>query len=118
MNDKDIRQIFSHNLRGRLELKNKSQADLARAVGVSQVSVSNWVNGEILPRPKMIEKICNYLQCSADDLLTDHTREVELAPEDVIAEEISNRPRLFKLMLYAARLTDTELDDLIERVKK
>ena len=118
MNDKDIRQVFARNLRYRLDSKKRTQADLSRAVGVSQTSVSHWINGEILPRPKMVEKICAYLVCSADDLLTDHTKIVELAPEDVIAEELRERPRLFKLMLYAAKLTDAELDELIARAKK
>ena len=118
MNDKDIRQTFSRNLRNRLEAKRKTQADLARALDVSQVSVSNWINGETLPRPKMIERICRFVMCSADDLMTDHTKTAELAPEDVIAEELRDRPRLFKLMLYAAKLNDEELDDLIARAKK
>ena len=118
MNETDIRQIFARNLRNRLEAKRKTQADLSRAVGVSQTSVSHWVNAELLPRPKMIEKICAFLFCSADDLLSDNTREVALAPEDVMAEELRDRPKLFKLMLYAAKLSDAELDDLIARVKK
>lgn len=118
MSEKDIKQVFSRNLRNWLDMKKKTQADLSRAVGVSQTSVSNWVNAEILPRPKMIEKICVFLSCSSDDLMTDHTKEVELAPEDVIAEELRDRPRLFKLMLYAAKLSDAELDELIAGIKK
>ena len=118
MKTKDIKQVFSTNLRNRLYAKNISQADLSRAVGASQTSVSHWINGEILPRPNMIDKIARFLVCSSDDLLTDHTKVVELSPEDVLAEELRENSRLFRLMFYAAKLSDDELDDLIEQVKR
>lgn len=40
------KKIFSENLRNKLFAKNKNQAQLAKFVGVSQTSVSHWVNGE------------------------------------------------------------------------
>lgn len=116
--EQDIRQIFATNLRNRLAAKRWSQADLSRAVGASQTSVSLWINAEVLPRPNMVKKICQFLGCSSDDLMTDQSKTVELAPEDVIASEIRDNPKLFRLMLYAARLSDAELDALIERAKK
>lgn len=118
METKDIKTIFSENLRNKLIAKNKTQAQLAKAVGVSQTTVSFWVNGEKMPRSNMIDKICQYLVCSSDELLTDQNKPVELLPEDIIAEEIRNNPRLFRLMFYAANLSDAELDELIARVKK
>lgn len=115
---KDVKTIFSENLRNKLIAKNKTQAELAKAVGVSQTTVSFWVNGEKMPRSNMIDKICQYLICSSDELLTDNDKPVELLPEDIIAEELRDNPRLFKLMIYASKLTDTELDELIARLKK
>lgn len=115
---KTVKEVFSTNLRNKLVEKNKSQADLARFCGVSQTSASHWVNGEILPRPKMIDKICVFLSCTSDDLMIDHSKTVALAPEDIIAEELRDNPRLMKLMLYAMKLSDTELDALIARIRK
>ena len=51
-------------------------------------------------------------------IITNYIQQVELAPEDVIAEELRENPRLFRLMMYASRLSNDELDELIERVKK
>ncbi len=115
---KTVKEIFSTNLRNRLYEKNKTQAQLAKYVGVSQTSVSHWINGEILPRPKMIDKICDFLICTSDDLMTDHSKSVELAPVDIIAEEIQSNPLLMRLMLYAMKLSDEELTALLERIKK
>lgn len=115
---RDIKSIFSENLRNKLIAKNKTQAQLAKFVGVSQTSVSLWCNGEVMPRSNMVDKIAKFLVCPSDELMTDHTKEVELAPEDIIAEAIHENPRLFRLMMYASRLSNEELDELIARAKK
>lgn len=51
---------LSHNL---------SQVDLARKLGVSKQSVSNWENDNILPSIDVLKKICSFFSCSADYLL-------------------------------------------------
>lgn len=103
------KEIFGRNLRNRLDAKNRSQNDLARFLNVTPTAVSRWVNGEALPRANMIDRICVYLGCSAEDLMTDHTKVAVLAPEDVIAEEIHDNPRLFQLFMVALRATDEDL---------
>lgn len=66
----------------------------------------------------MIDKLCTFLHCSVEDLTTDHSKPVEYAPEDIIAEQINENPRLMRLMLHAMKLSDAELDKLIEDIKK
>ena len=113
-----MNEIFSRNLRNMLYARNRSQVELAKALKVTETSVSYWVNGSVVPRHKTVDKICQFLNCSRDDLMVDHSQTVELAPEDVLAEEMRDRPKLFRLMFYASKLTDQELDDLIARAKK
>lgn len=103
------KEIFGRNLRNKLDAKNRSQNDLARFLKVTPTAVSRWVNGEAMPRANMLDRICNYLGTTADDLLTDHTKVAILLPEDVIAEEIHNNPRLFQLFMVAVRATDEDL---------
>lgn len=112
------KEVFAENLRNKLYERNRSQAELAKALDVSQVIVSRWVNGISMPRANKIDGICTYLRCDRADLLTDHTQEVELAPEDIIAGEIQNNPRLFKLMISAMKLSDDKLDILIDYARK
>ena len=112
------KELFGYNLRNQLEAKRKTQADLARFLDKTPTSVSRWVNGESLPRPDMLDRICVFLMCSAEDLMTDHTKTVVLAPEDVLAEELHERPRLFRLMFYASKMDDDNLDALIQIAEK
>ena len=115
---KTTAELFGENLRNQLILKNKSQADIARHLKVTEASVSRWVNGLSMPRANMIDKLCTFLHCSVEDLTTDHSKPVEYAPEDIIAEQINENPRLMRLMMYAMKLSETELDKLIEDIKK
>ena len=112
---KTMYEIFSRNLRNMLYAKNKTQAQLAKAVKVTETSVSHWVNGEVVPRPKKVDEICKYLNCTREDLTIDHEQTVEQAPEDVMAEQLRENPKLFKLMIYAIRLSDDGLDALIKK---
>lgn len=111
-------EIFAENLRNMLIARNKKQADLARFTGATSATVTYWCNGQAMPRAKMIDKICLFLHCSVEDLTTDHSKPVEYAPEDIIAEQINENPRLMRLMLHAMKLSDAELDKLIEDIKK
>ena len=45
-----LNSVFMENLRYYLELRRKSQIDLARAVDVSSSTVSDWINGRKIPR--------------------------------------------------------------------
>lgn len=105
----DTKEIFGRNLRNKLDAKQRSQNDLARYLKVTSTAVSRWVNAEALPRSNMIDRICVYLGCDVEDLMTDHTKVATLMPEDVIADEIHNNPRLFQLFMVAIRSTDTDL---------
>jgi hypothetical protein len=50
--------------------------------------------------------------------MTDHTKAIELAPEEVLAEEMNERPRLFRLMFIASKMSDENLDALIQIAEK
>lgn len=49
--------------------KNWTQVDLAKALGVSKQSVSNWENDNILPSVDMVIKIAGVFSVSTDYLL-------------------------------------------------
>ena len=112
---KTMNEIFSHNLRNMLYAKNRTQVELAKAVNVSETSVSHWVNGDVVPRPKKVDEICAYLKCAREELTSEREQVAELAPEDVMAEELRENPKLFRLMIYAMRLSEESLDELIKR---
>ena len=118
MANNDIRTIFSSNLRNKLMARNNTQKELARFLGTSETSVSHWINGTMLPRPATIDRIAQFLCCSSDDLMTDHTKTGELTPADIIAEAINERPLLMTLFLVADKASDEKIRDCIEVLKK
>jgi DNA-binding XRE family transcriptional regulator len=99
----------------------KTQAELARAVKVSETSVSNWVNGTVVPRPKMVDAICSCLRCKREDLMVDHAKTVLLAPEDVLADEMKNRPELYGLFNFILQMKSNDIElvtDICKRLLK
>lgn len=112
------KEIFATNLRNLLYAKNKTQSELARGLNTSPTTVSHWVNGEMLPRSNMIDRICQYLSTTPDYIMTDHSKPATMLPQDIIAEEIENNPRLMRLFFYYMKLSDAELDKEIERISR
>lgn len=72
---KDLKLIFARNLKRRLSESNKTQADLARYLRVSTAAVSDWANGNKMPRADKIQSICNWLHIDLQDLLTEPQKE-------------------------------------------
>lgn len=73
MADKELREIFSMNLKYWLDQRNRTQADLRRFMNVSSATVSDWCNGRKIPRTDKIGAICAWLNIELDDLLTQKT---------------------------------------------
>lgn len=71
MSDKDERFILAENLKGIMKEKGISQQTLARAVGVSDASVSFWLSGQKYPSPGKIQKIADYLGVRKSQLIDD-----------------------------------------------
>lgn len=115
---KTTSEIFSENLRRLLEEKKKTQKALAKFVPTTEATVSRWINGVAMPRYNMIDRICAFLMCSPEDLMLDSEKTAVLLPEDVMVDEIKERPILFKLFLVAMRASDEEVSEAIELLKK
>lgn len=69
----DTKIIFSKNLKHYMQLYNLSQTDISQITGVSQQSVSNWLNCKLMPRMGVIEKLANYFKIKKSDLLEDRS---------------------------------------------
>lgn len=79
--------IFADNLTRLLKEKGAKAIDLAKFLGVSKVSVSEWVHGKKLPRMDKVDKMCVFFNCTRSDLI-DEKREPAVAPTDSKTEMI------------------------------
>lgn len=50
---------------------NLSQTDVANACGITQTAYSNYEIGKRQPKPQMLKKIANVLNCTVDELIGD-----------------------------------------------
>lgn len=66
---KSLDEQISENLKREIETSGKSKTEIARAIGVTKPTVSQYVSGRIQPTLAVLSKLCNFLDCSADDIL-------------------------------------------------
>ena len=69
------KKIFSRNLLRYLSLNNKSQKEVADAIGVSPQTFNTWCQGIALPRMGKVQLLADYFHISKSDLLEEHTQE-------------------------------------------
>lgn len=61
--------MLNHRLRALRQARNMSQVDLAKRLGVTKQSVSNWENDNIQPSIEMLVKLARTFSVSTDYLL-------------------------------------------------
>lgn len=67
--NKDLNEIISQNIRAEIESSGKTKSEIAKAIGVSNPTVSQYLSGRIQPSLATLSKLCSFLDCSADDIL-------------------------------------------------
>ena len=63
------KEVFSKNLRFYLEMTNKTQKDVALAIGVTPASFNEWLKGKKYPRIDKIEMLASYFGILKSDLI-------------------------------------------------
>lgn len=81
----ELKMVFSDNLKYYLSELNLTQVDLTNYMQVSSSTVSDWCNGKKLPRMDKIQKICEWMRITRDDLL--ESRELMLTRESLTSRE-------------------------------
>lgn len=60
---------LNENIRRLRMARNISQVELAKALGVTKQSISNWENNNIQPSIDMLIRICDYFRVTTDYML-------------------------------------------------
>lgn len=67
---KTYNEIFAENLTKLMREKGISQNELARQIGVSVGSVNFWCNAVNVPRPKVLDRLCEFFDVPQVELTT------------------------------------------------
>ena len=65
-----MNSAFSNNLITLMERENLKQKDLAKKIGVTEISMSRYIHGTRKPKYDVVLKICEVFGCSVDYLLS------------------------------------------------
>lgn len=90
MTDDERKQIFSRNLVNILNERNKSQIEVAKAIGVSQQTFNTWCRGIALPRMGKVQLLADYFNIKMTELLEESSGASEPSAD-------SDRLQLLKL---------------------
>ena len=98
------KEIFSKNLRKYIEISGKDRKDIAKELGYSYSTFTDWYNGNVYPRIDRIEKIANYFGVKKSDLIEEHNDDEYYLNDDTkqIAQEIFENKDL-KMLFDATR---------------
>ncbi|MBQ0167548.1 MAG: helix-turn-helix transcriptional regulator [Treponema sp.] len=91
--------MFNEQIRELRQNAGINQAELARALGVTKQSVSNWENDNIMPSVEMLIKIAGYFNVTTDYLLG-------LSSTHVLLTDGLTEPQISHLQLLIKDLTE------------
>lgn len=73
MPDIIARELFPKNLQRYMADAGLSQTDVARRLGVSKQTVSEWISGKKFPRVDRMQQLADLFSVLMSDLYTDHS---------------------------------------------
>lgn len=98
MTDIEQKKIFSKNLNKYLEQSNKTQKEVADAIGVIPSTFNTWCQGIAIPRMGKVQALADYFHINKSDLI----------------ENKSDKPQTIAAHFDGDEYTEEELDKIKE----
>lgn len=124
MGTEEYGKIIARNLRRIASDAGKSQADIARDLGINKATVSSWMNGTRIPRMEKIDMLASYFNVTRAEIMEEHSsrkRAYYLDPETAQAAQDLFDNRNLHALLDAARGNSPEnirlATDLLTKLK-
>jgi len=122
MDLKEYGKIISKNLKRIMYERNKTQADVARDLGISKATLSSWMVGTRIPRMNKIDLLCSYFNVRREDLMEDHPEQHYIEEDAKELAEFMFRNPEYKVLFKASQKVKKEdiqlVADLLERFKE
>ena len=104
----DMKRILSKNLKKYIKLSGKDRGDIAKELGFSYSTFTDWINGNSYPRIDRIEKLANYFKIKKSDLIKNEKKQDKYYLNEEtrqIAQEIKENPELYALFDASRKAT-------------
>ena len=101
-----------------LDEKGLKNADVARATGISNMTLSDWKRGKSVPKSDKMRKIAEYLNVSVDYLMTGNEMEftAEMAEIDLELSQMKERIKLYALKM--SKLSKSDQDTIMSLIDR
>ena len=73
MTDEEQKKVFAKNLNKYLSMYNKTQKEVADAIGVIPQTFNSWCTGQSLPRMGKVQALADYFGINKSDLIDEKT---------------------------------------------
>jgi len=67
--EQNLDLMITENLKREIEQSGITKTEIARQVGISKSTISQYLSGRAQPTLATLSKLCKVLDCSADDIL-------------------------------------------------
>lgn len=121
MSEKEYGIIFSKNLSYYMNKYDITQAVLAKKIGVSPATISNWCNGIKLPRIDKVDALANYFGIRRSDLMVEKNEQPEeptyyLDEDAREAAEFLHKNPDYKVLFDASRKVKKEDIEFVKQM--
>ena len=112
-----IKETFSKRLAETLEKRGMTQTELAKLVGITKISVNQYIKGKTLPKTEYLDKISEVLQVSPNWLYgyEDNKEEPQNNPNSSIYEKV-NKEFAIKNFIESTTNVKVEINDYTDGV--
>ena len=69
MNNNELYIQISDNIKNEILLSGKTKTEIAKAIGISKPTLSQYLSGRVQPSLPTFALLCRYLDSSADEIL-------------------------------------------------
>lgn len=69
MTEQEYAKVIAKNLKRIAYESGKSQAEIARDLGLNPATLSSWMTGTRTPKMPKIDMLCNYFGCKREDIM-------------------------------------------------
>ena len=80
------KEVFAKNLKTYMDMKGKTQKELAEIVGVSAPTVNDWIKAKKFPRIDRVEMLADYFGILKSDLIEEKVTEEAQKKNDVAVD--------------------------------
>ena len=121
MSDSEQKRIFQKNLLKYMSSCDKTQKEIADAIGVSPQTFNTWCQGIALPRMGKVQLLADYFHINKSDLIEEKDDSPNYYYDNEtreIAQEIFENPDLKSLFDMSRKMPPDRLKAHIEFMKK